>query len=58
MQAGSAFPYSPDIAICEFDFFSRLKDKLAGFHADDDAKLLREVQRMSTAIDRTDVTSV
>jgi hypothetical protein len=35
--------------------FSRLKDKLAGFHVDDDAELLQEVQGILIAIDRTKV---
>jgi hypothetical protein len=38
--------YSPDLAICDFSLFSRLKDKHAGFHADDDAKRLEEGQGM------------
>jgi hypothetical protein len=33
-------PYSPDLTICDFFLFSRLKDELVGFHADDDAELL------------------
>jgi hypothetical protein len=35
--------------------FSHIKDKLAGFHADGDAELLREVQGILTVIDRIDV---
>jgi hypothetical protein len=54
-KRGAHPPDSPDLAICDFYLFSRLKDKLAGFHADDDAKLLREVQEILTAIDRTEV---
>jgi hypothetical protein len=38
-------PYSPDLTICDFYSFSRLKYKLAGFHVDDDdAEFLREMQ--------------
>jgi histone-lysine N-methyltransferase SETMAR len=48
-------PYPPDLAICDFYLFLRLKDKLTGFHADDDAELLREAQGILTAIDRTEV---
>jgi hypothetical protein len=44
-------PYSPDLAICEFYLFPCLKDKLAGFHADEDVAFLQEVQEMVTAID-------
>jgi hypothetical protein len=32
--------YSPDLAVCDFYLFSGLKDKLTGFHADDDTELL------------------
>jgi hypothetical protein len=31
------------------------KDQLAAFHGDDNAKLLQEVQRILTPIDRTEV---
>jgi hypothetical protein len=34
--------------------FLRRKDKLASFHADHDAGLLREVQGILTTIDRTE----
>jgi hypothetical protein len=48
-------PYFHDLAICDFYLFSRQKNKLAGFHADDDAELLREVQGILIANDRTEV---
>jgi hypothetical protein len=35
--------------------FSRRKDKLAGFYADEDAVLPREVQGILGAIDRTEI---
>jgi hypothetical protein len=55
MQARGHPPYSLGLAICDFDLLSRRKDKLAGFHADDNTELLREVQGILTAIDRTEV---
>jgi hypothetical protein len=54
-KRGAHPPYSPDLAISDFYLFSGLKDKLAGFHADDDAELLGEVQGIATAIDPTEV---
>jgi hypothetical protein len=48
-------PDVPDPAICDFCMFSGLSDKLAGFYADNDAELLREVPGILTAIDRTEV---
>jgi hypothetical protein len=48
-------PYSLDLAICDFYLFSRLKDKLAGFHADDDAEFLRDMQGILTVIDRIEI---
>jgi hypothetical protein len=51
-----AYPtYSPDRAIYDFYLFSRLKDKLVGLHADDNAELLREVQGIVRVIDRTEI---
>jgi hypothetical protein len=52
---GAHPPYSPDRAICDFYLLSRPKDKLAGFHLDDNAEFLRGVQGILTAIDPTEV---
>jgi hypothetical protein len=46
--------YSSDMAICDFYLFSRGKDKLVGFHADDHAQLLQEGQGLLTAVNRTE----
>jgi hypothetical protein len=54
-KRGTDSPYSPDVAIGDFYLFSCPKDKVAGFHADDDAELLRKVQEILTSIDRTEV---
>jgi hypothetical protein len=48
-------PYFLDLPICDFYLFSRPTDKLADFHADDDAELLREVQGILTAMDRWEI---
>jgi hypothetical protein len=55
MQPGSASSLIPGPATCDAYLVSRLKDKLAGFHADDNAELLRKVQRIVTDIDRTEL---
>lgn len=43
--------YSFGFAVCDFYLFSRRNDKLHGFHADDNTKLLREVQEIVTTVD-------
>jgi hypothetical protein len=48
-------PDFPDLTICDFDLFSHLNDKLAGFHPDGYTDLLRRMQGILTVIDRTNV---
>jgi hypothetical protein len=48
-------PYSSDLAIRDFYLFSPRKDKFAGFHGDNKAGLLREVQEILTVIHRIEV---
>jgi hypothetical protein len=48
-------PYFRDLAICELYLLSRLKNNVAGSHADDEADVLREVQGILAVIDRTEV---
>jgi hypothetical protein len=48
-------PYFHDLAIRDFCLFSRRKDKRAGFHADKDTEVLREIQGILIAIDRPEV---
>jgi hypothetical protein len=55
MKPAAHHPYSSGLAICDLSLFSRLKDKLACFYADDDIKLLREAQGILIVIDRTEV---
>jgi hypothetical protein len=54
-KRGAHPPDSHDRAICDFCLFSRQRNKLAGFQADDDAELLRNGQGILTAIDRTEI---
>jgi hypothetical protein len=52
-KRGAHPPYSPDVALRDISLFSRVKDHLAGFHANDDAELLRTVQGILKANTRS-----